>query len=104
MIADAGFLPQPIHIIAAIPFWGSVADSSIMDISLAEKVAVSEGSIGSKNAFEDGLGLTTVNTITVTDNAAEKKLVRKCDLRVVPILTLLYSLAFVDRINIGNAR
>ena len=35
---------------------------------------------------------------------AEKKLVRKCDLHVVPILFVLFLLAFLDRINIGNAR
>lgn len=43
----------------------------------------------------------------VLDNyeaAEELKVVRKCDLRVVPILMLLYLLAFLDRINIGNAR
>ena len=39
-----------------------------------------------------------------TDLAAEKKLVRKCDLHVLPMISILYILAFVDRINIGNAR
>ena len=34
----------------------------------------------------------------------EKRLVRKCDLHVLPVITLLYLLAFIDRINIGNAR
>ncbi|CAG8026716.1 unnamed protein product [Penicillium olsonii] len=37
-------------------------------------------------------------------NAEERKVVWKCDLHVVPILMLLYLLAFLDRINIGNAR
>lgn len=36
--------------------------------------------------------------------AEELKVVRKCDLRVVLVLMLLYLLAFLDRINIGNAR
>ncbi|CAI7654101.1 unnamed protein product [Penicillium bialowiezense] len=36
--------------------------------------------------------------------AEERKVVWKCDLHVVPILMLLYLLAFLDRINIGNAR
>ena len=39
-----------------------------------------------------------------TDRVAEKKLIRKCDLYIIPVLSLLYSLAFIDRINIGNAR
>lgn len=38
------------------------------------------------------------------DPGAEKKLLWKCDLHVVPVISLLYMLAFLDRINIGNAR
>ncbi|KAL9617712.1 MAG: hypothetical protein Q9160_007486 [Pyrenula sp. 1 TL-2023] len=41
---------------------------------------------------------------TLHDPSAEKKLLRKIDLRLIPILSLLYLCAFVDRINIGNAR
>lgn len=40
----------------------------------------------------------------VIDPIAEKKLVRKCDLHVVPILNLIFCAAFLDRINIGNAK
>ncbi|KIX00662.1 uncharacterized protein Z518_09727 [Rhinocladiella mackenziei CBS 650.93] len=36
--------------------------------------------------------------------AAEKKLLRKIDLRLIPILFVLYLCAFIDRVNIGNAR
>lgn len=36
------------------------------------------------------------------DPIAEKKIVRKCDLRVVPPLTTLFLLAFLDRTNIGR--
>ncbi|KAB8271407.1 major facilitator superfamily domain-containing protein [Aspergillus minisclerotigenes] len=39
-----------------------------------------------------------------SDRDAERRLLRKCDLHVVPILTLLFMFAFLDRINIGNAR
>lgn len=35
------------------------------------------------------------------DPAAEKKLVWKCDLHVLPSITVLYFLAFMDRTNIG---
>ncbi|KAM0709966.1 hypothetical protein Q7P35_002328 [Cladosporium inversicolor] len=38
------------------------------------------------------------------DPVAEKKLLRKIDLHVVPILWFLFMLAFLDRTNIGNAR
>lgn len=34
----------------------------------------------------------------------EKRLLLKTDLHVVPILFLLFLCAFIDRINIGNAR
>lgn len=35
------------------------------------------------------------------DRAAEKKLLRKCDLRVLPPLFVLFLMAFLDRTNIG---
>ncbi|KAL1650156.1 hypothetical protein SLS61_006078 [Didymella pomorum] len=38
------------------------------------------------------------------DAVAEKKLLRKCDLYVLPPLFVLFLLAFLDRTNIGNAR
>jgi hypothetical protein len=38
------------------------------------------------------------------DAAAEKLLLRKCDIRVIPILGWMYLLLFMDRLNIGNAR
>lgn len=38
------------------------------------------------------------------DPVAEKKLLRKIDLRLIPILWFLFMLAFLDRTNIGNAR
>ena len=44
------------------------------------------------------------SSFSTIDPAAEKKLVRKCDIRVVPLLFLLYCLAYLDRINIGNAK
>jgi hypothetical protein len=38
------------------------------------------------------------------DPVKEKKLLWKCDYHVVPILNILFMFAFLDRINIGNAR
>ena len=35
---------------------------------------------------------------------AEKRLLRKLDLRVVPIIAVMYMLAFIDRANLGNAK
>jgi hypothetical protein len=34
----------------------------------------------------------------------EKKILRKMDLRLLPILTVLYLMSFLDRGNIGNAK
>ena len=36
------------------------------------------------------------------DPIAEKKLLLKCDLRVLPPLFVLFLLAFLDRVNIGT--
>ncbi|KAJ7505302.1 major facilitator superfamily domain-containing protein [Mycena galericulata] len=38
------------------------------------------------------------------DSPEDRKLIRKVDLRLLPILTLLYLLSFLDRTNIGNAK
>ena len=38
------------------------------------------------------------------DPIAEKALLRKVDLHVVPPLLILFVLAFLDRVNIGNAK
>ncbi|CAB4387090.1 unnamed protein product [Rhizophagus irregularis] len=40
----------------------------------------------------------------VENKEFEKKLLRKIDLKVMPLLTLLYLLSFLDRVNIGNAK
>ena len=37
-------------------------------------------------------------------NEAEKRVLRKCDFHVLPMLYILYMLSYLDRINIGNAR
>jgi len=44
------------------------------------------------------------NNIVFIDPIAEKKLLRKVDLRILPPLTVLFLLAFLDRTNIGNAK
>lgn len=49
----------------------------------------------SNTSSDNGIDLEGVN---------EKALVRKLDLRLLPPLTLLYLLSFLDRSNVGNAR
>ncbi|KAG2040562.1 MFS general substrate transporter [Suillus americanus] len=45
-----------------------------------------------------------LKNVPVLTPEQEKKLWRKIDLRIVPILSLMYLLAFIDRSNIGNAK
>jgi MFS family permease len=40
----------------------------------------------------------------LTLSSQEHQLLRKCDIHLIPILFLLFLLAFLDRTNIGNAR
>lgn len=74
-----------------------------MDISMFEMPAVSKRLPGSMSTCEDSLSHDLPHLEPI-DRAAEKRLIRKCDLYVLPVLSLLYTLAFMDRINIGNAR
>ena len=62
---------------------------------LAEEVAVTKSSADSENTSSVSMRL---------DRKAERSLVWKCDRHVLPIISLLFMLAFVDRVNIGNAR
>ena len=74
-----------------------------MDISVYQKPVLVDSAPGSMDASEEGISHDISHNEPI-DRAAEKKLVRKCDLYIIPGLSLLYSLSFIDRINIGNAR
>lgn len=52
------------------------------------------------------LGLTAEETDFYENYPEDKrrKMIRKVDLRLVPVLALLYLLAHIDRANIGNAK
>ena len=75
-----------------------------MDSAFYNKPVVREDLVSSKNTSEDSCSAEIAHGCTRVDPATETKLVRKCDLHVVPVIALLYMLAFIDRINIGNAR
>lgn len=49
-------------------------------------------------------GHNTDTNVPEIDHVAEKKLVRKLDMWIVPPVMLLYLFSFLDRVNIGNAR
>ena len=38
------------------------------------------------------------------DSVEASKVIRKIDWRLIPLLMILYTLTFLDRVNIGNAR
>ncbi|CAG8825789.1 7738_t:CDS:2, partial [Gigaspora rosea] len=44
-----------------------------------------------------------INPEVITD-AKEKKLIKKIDLRIIPLIIVLNILSFLDRVNIGNAK
>ncbi|KAF8946377.1 hypothetical protein BGZ47_000717 [Haplosporangium gracile] len=56
-----------------------------------------EASIQSNNSSTD-------STMTALDPVAIKKLRSKIDWRLVPLVSVLYLCAFLDRVNIGNAK
>jgi hypothetical protein len=61
--------------------------------SIASSVGVHELELGSYGDDADGY----------IDPVAERKLLRKLDLTLIPWLCLLYLISFLDRTNIGNA-
>ncbi|CAF4307724.1 unnamed protein product [Adineta steineri] len=65
----------------------------------------------------NSIGLHTIQPITVQENDTiktdqykipddphDKKLLRKLDLHLIPTMTLLYLLSYLDRVNIGQAK
>ncbi|KAL8662028.1 MAG: hypothetical protein Q9202_005082 [Teloschistes flavicans] len=49
-------------------------------------------------------GSPEIGNEAMCDPEIERRVLRKCDLHVLPILYTLYMLSYLDRINIGNAR
>jgi hypothetical protein len=69
---------------------------------LASKDGVEEGGVITKH-LEHERGLSEADEqMPPLDSQAEKRLVRKCDLHVLPPITLIFFLAFMDRTNIGE--
>lgn len=65
-----------------------------------KKSIISAGSVRNSSSSRDDSN----QQFEPVDRAAEKRLIRKCDLHILPPVAFLYMLAFLDRINIGNAR
>ncbi|KAM0445212.1 hypothetical protein ACHAO4_009917 [Trichoderma viride] len=75
-----------------------------VDVMEAETVNASDRS--GKVEFDDGKDIRAVpgTTLESFSHLDEKKILRKMDLRLIPMLALLYLLSFLDRGNIGNAK
>ena len=53
--------------------------------------------------MEPNVGLVDDLSIECPAHTTQRRLIRQIDLRVVPVLSVLYLLAFLDRTNIANA-
>lgn len=63
----------------------------------------SQAADGKGDGF-DHIELGDIGTSQSEFAVVEKRLVRKLDLHVVPLVTALYLLSFLDRSNVGNAK
>lgn len=70
-----------------------IAMESAEDPKRSPILSEEKGVIDSQEVFVDD----------AIDPIAEKKLLRKLDLNIIPPLVILFVIAFVDRVNIGNA-
>ena len=75
---------------------------------MTEKTSAENVSRTSQAAAEEKVAITysdhTTNLDSYIDKEAERRLVWKLDLWLLPILTLAYLSCFIDRASIGNAR
>jgi hypothetical protein len=46
----------------------------------------------------------TMGALPELDRKEEKRVVRKMDMHLIPLVMMLYLFSYLDRINIGNAR
>ncbi|KAK3391762.1 major facilitator superfamily domain-containing protein [Sordaria brevicollis] len=85
------------------------------DLSLGEKTQHDPSAFSSSDkaaeagrvSYEVGSPTTSVGRVgplTPPEGTTESKIVRKIDAHIIPFIIVLYLLAFLDRVNIGNAR
>lgn len=67
-----------------------------------EEAAGQEGTKLSEAGFSSEAGSTTDDV--VIDPERERKLIRKLDLYIIPMIMVTFFFSFLDRINIGNAQ
>ena len=54
--------------------------------------------------FQDPSSVTAANDVPTNIDPDDKKLLRKLDFYLIPTMTVLYLLSFLDRVNIGQAK
>jgi hypothetical protein len=83
-------------------------DSNSPDTPNEPKASISSGHGGKSKTEEiariDALATGAGVTLASFAHLDEKAILRKMDLRLIPMLALLYLLSFLDRGNIGNAK
>lgn len=65
---------------------------------------MSEKDVLDSNVQEQEVGTTVHEQSDEQWKAFDRKLILKLDLLLIPLLTTVYLLAFLDRANVGNAR
>jgi hypothetical protein len=85
-----------------------MADSNQHDGHVAGNGAAHENGVGSDDKGILSQHNDDLENVTLQDeqfaDIDEKKVLRKMDLRLLPMLSILYLLCFLDRGNIGNAK
>lgn len=70
---------------------------------MSEKKALEESTSPTQQSSDEGESFPT-DPDARYDQKMTKKLLRKLDSHIMPVLVILYLLSFLDRTNIGNAR
>lgn len=71
---------------------------SVVEVPFEKQISVELDKVSAEGRVEDGSRELHV------DSTLERKTVLKLDLLLVPMMCMIYLLAFLDRANIGNAR
>jgi MFS family permease len=79
---------------------GKSAEAGAQDVPTTESDSVTNEKVVSKSDQHHDVNVESAGW----DESSTRKLIRKVDLTLIPFLSFLYLLSFLDRTNIGNAR
>lgn len=84
---------------------GSVPDNAVWNVNSLQDECAGEKDLENLHQELPMDGVTgTSNIETQFDDKETAKILRKIDLRLLPVLTILYILSYLDRGNLGNAK